>query len=567
MRYFIYFLVASLLIISGCDNPKANGEKLGKNLCDCMKKNDATEITKCKAEIESESETFKEKYKTEPLKLASFISGYSNETVKCYGDVMKSSIDSYQGIMSNAGVTLPQDEIDKTKKALDDATKMASGSSSGSSFSFGGITLRYILLCLALLLCGLLMNKYGEKRFGLSLALSFLVIWLCFLSMINFIGYTTATFILILSVVIYIFSKPFTYFTTWLYLTVFLSMIAFLPVSLFNSEAKIPNFLIGIAMAVSLLLVYFKRSHIKKVNIAFSGGLAFGFGLSGIISYQLFQSGNFMDALIIPALIITFSIIGSVIYQYRDRISVLKKSNKDNFGVPSKIESESPPSNENFQTEKNNQEKTDFKFNKAWIVPSSIGLIIVIGVTVFYLCNEKSPAIQVNQISNEQRIQDSIEKAVRYYDSLTAYQAANAIDTNVISVENNNDENAIIEESNQQNNEYTQENMYKDAQDYLGKYTAEFGNSEITIVIDEISTDGDIISAYNIFKGKKTFMTGNYDGILLGDQSNSFTFTLLEPKATSNGKFSLYFSKMAPTGIWESYDGKLKREFELNQEN
>jgi hypothetical protein len=93
---------------------------------------------------------------------------------------MKSSIDNYQGIMANAGVKLPEDEIDKTKQALDDATKLVSDSSFGSSYSFGGITLQYILLCLVLIICGLLMNKFGEKRFGLSLALSFLVIWLCF---------------------------------------------------------------------------------------------------------------------------------------------------------------------------------------------------------------------------------------------------------------------------------------------------------------------------------------------------------------------------------------------------
>lgn len=567
MKYIIPHLIAIILIISACDNPKANGEKLGKSLCDCMKKTDATEISKCKNEIESESETFKVKYKNQPLNLTNFISGYSNETIKCYGDVMKSSLDNYQDIMANAGVSLPQDELDKTKQALDDATKLASGSSFGSSFSFGGITLRYILLCLALIICGLLMNKFGEKKYGLSLALSFLVIWLCFLSMINFLGYTTATFILILSVLIFIFSKPFTYFITWFYLTLFLCMIAFLPVSLFNSNAKIPTFLVYIAMAVSLLLVYFYRSHIKRVNIAFSGGLALGFGLSGIISYQLFQSGNFMDALTIPVVIITFGIIGSLIYQYRDNISVFKKSNKDNAVLSDTVENEAAIQFDKPLNEESKNIKLEFKFNKAWILPISIGALLVVGSVVFYYYKDNSPEIQETPISEDARIYDSIEKAVRYKDSVETFQATNTPDINYDTVENKNAEGANLEDPNQQDNQYTQEDMYRDAQDYLGKYTAEFGNANIEIVIDEISQDGDVISAYNIFKGKKTFMTGKYDGILLGDQSNSFTFTLLEPKGASNGKFSIFFSKMIPHGTWESYNGKLKREFDLNQEN
>jgi hypothetical protein len=385
--------------------------------------------------------------------------------------------------------------------------------------------------------------------------------------MINSIGYTTSTFIFILSVAIFIFSKPFTYFTTWLYLTVFISMIAFLPVSMFSSQVKIPNFLIGIAMVVSFLFVYFKRSHIKKVNIAFSGGLSLGFALSGIIFYQLFQSGNFMDAIIMPSLIITFSIIGSMIYQYRGKISVLKNMKSGKSVLTEKGEDETTNQFIKSLSEKNNKSKVNSAFKIAWILPFSIGALLVVGSIIFYFYKDNSPEIQEAHISDEQRINDSIEKAVRFKDSSEAFQAANTPVVNSDTVENKNTENANLNEPSQQDNLYAQEDMYRDAQDYLGKYTAEFGNSEIEIVIDEISQDGDIISAYNIFKGKKTYMTGNYDGILLGDQSNSFIFTLLEPKGSSNGKFSLFFSKMIPRGTWESYNGELKREFELNQEN
>ena len=158
---------------------------------------------------------------------------------------------------------------------------------------------------------------------------------------------------------------------------------------------------------------------------------------------------------------------------------------------------------------------------------------------------ENIKEIQEVQISDDQKLHDSIEKAVRFKDSIESIQY----------------------EQSQQNNLYAQDDMFSDAQDYLGKYSAEFGNSKIVIVIGEISHDGDIITAYNVFKGKKTFMTGTYNGIMLGDKSNSFTFNLLEPKGSSNGKFSLFFSKMTPHGTWESYNGKLKREFELRQEN
>lgn len=97
-------------------------------------------------------------------------------------------------------------------------------------------------------------------------------------------------------------------------------------------------------------------------------------------------------------------------------------------------------------------------------------------------------------------------------------------------------------------------------------YKAQFGNSEIKIVIEEITQDGKVKSAYNILKGKKTNIWEHILALGYKGEMCNFLFTLQEPKGNSNGIFELYLGAGSFYGTWKSYNGKLTREFELEND-
>jgi len=127
MKKLIYLISLSLFICTSCDNPKKDGEKLGKKTCDCLNIKDEAEIKKCKNENDIETNKIKEKYKDSPAKMFEFISAYSKQTIKCIGELTKTSFDQYQNTMGEVGVQLPQHEIEKAKQAVDNATNSIGG--------------------------------------------------------------------------------------------------------------------------------------------------------------------------------------------------------------------------------------------------------------------------------------------------------------------------------------------------------------------------------------------------------------------------------------------------------
>ncbi len=147
-------------------------------------------------------------------------------------------------------------------------------------------------------------------------------------------------------------------------------------------------------------------------------------------------------------------------------------------------------------------------------------------------------------------------------DSLYAVQMVKELNA-----ENSTQTSSINTSQSIEESEYSKEDIYNEANNNTGIYYADFNGSKIEIGIIKISNDGIVSSAYNIYKGKRTEMTGKFIGEPFKDLLE-IIFTLNEPKGNSNGTFTIHFNpKTSNFGKWESYDGKLKRDFELNQEN
>lgn len=127
--------------------------------------------------------------------------------------------------------------------------------------------------------------------------------------------------------------------------------------------------------------------------------------------------------------------------------------------------------------------------------------------------------------------------------------------------ENNSEEPAssIITNKNSEKDKFD----FEDAQSKCGKYVGKFGDDNIEINIVSLSSDGKVASSNNIFKGKKTVMKGTFEGNPIEGNDGGYTFTLLEPQGKSNGIFTIYINRYGVNGNWVSFDGKLKREFEL----
>jgi hypothetical protein len=365
---------------------------------------------------------------------------------------------------------------------------------------------------------------------------------------------------------IYIFYKPFMYFFTWFYLAVLIAMILYLPITLFAATKTYPTFISYIALAASAIFIYFKRYHLKRITITFIGGISLGLGLAGIVSYQQFSSGNYWNALTLPFTIIALCVLGSLIYQYKDKLFKSKNVTELTNDITS---DDTNNVNNNTINNKIAQsitiKKPTIKLTTKQIQIAGVSAVILIGVGIglyFFLNNNtQSNNLAASNLNNA--VLDSVQNNT--IKEIPQTENKQNVPTLEESAEENNSESYINRDPNE-GNEHTQQDVYEAAQNVLTPYKAQFGNSEIKIVIEEITQDGKVKSAYNIFKGKKTNMTGTYSGTFTRGEMCNFLFTLQEPKGNSNGIFELYLGAGSFYGTWKSYNGKLTREFELEND-
>lgn len=159
---------------------------------------------------------------------------------------------------------------------------------------------------------------YGLKKFGLMLALSFAIPSIMLLGMLGWIGVTSLVIVGIISALIFFLTKPLTYFNAWFFGTILICLpfaILYDAISI-ESDGPILKTTVYIAMLASLVVTILFRRHLKAIIIGISSGYSLGLGLAGIVSANLFMSGNIFDALALPGVIILAAIIGGILFQY-----------------------------------------------------------------------------------------------------------------------------------------------------------------------------------------------------------------------------------------------------------
>ncbi len=176
----------------------------------------------------------------------------------------------------------------------------------------------YYIYCLLLITTGAGLAMYGLKKFGLMLALSFAIPSIMLLGMLGWIGVTSLVIVGIISALIFFLTKPLTYFNAWFFGTILICLpfaILYDAISI-ESDGPILKTTVYIAMLASLVVTILFRRHLKAIIIGISSGYSLGLGLAGIVSANLFMSGNIFDALALPGVIILAAIIGGILFQY-----------------------------------------------------------------------------------------------------------------------------------------------------------------------------------------------------------------------------------------------------------
>jgi len=182
------------------------------------------------------------------------------------------------------------------------------------------IAFTYYIECLILILVGMLVALYGVKKFSLTIALSFAITILAFLGMVGWLGVTITVVVAVISVIIFFLVKPLSYFLIWLFGTVFVALPFEMAYQHFTT-----GFSKGIVLAsmiAVLVAVFVFRKHVKPSLIGILSGWNVGLGLAGLVSSQLFASGHWLDALMLPGAMIFAGVVAGILFQY---LYILKK--------------------------------------------------------------------------------------------------------------------------------------------------------------------------------------------------------------------------------------------------
>lgn len=182
------------------------------------------------------------------------------------------------------------------------------------------IAFTYYIECLILILVGMLVALYGVKKFSLTIALSFAITILAFLGMVGWLGVTITVVVAVISVIIFFLVKPLSYFLIWLFGTVFVALPFEMAYQHFTTGFS--KGIVFASMIAVLVAVFVFRKHVKPSLIGILSGWNVGLGLAGLVSSQLFASGHWLDALMLPGTMIFAGVVAGVLFQY---LYILKK--------------------------------------------------------------------------------------------------------------------------------------------------------------------------------------------------------------------------------------------------
>lgn len=176
----------------------------------------------------------------------------------------------------------------------------------------------YYIYCLLLVATGAGLAMYGLKKFGLSLSLAYAIPCLAFLGMLDWLSVTSVVIVCVIAALIFFLTTPLTYFNAWFFGTILIGLpfvIIYDAIGVENTSS-IFKMTVYISMAVSLVATIIFRRHLKAIIIGISSGYSLGLGLAGIVSAELFKSGNILDALALPGVLVLTGIVGGLLFQY-----------------------------------------------------------------------------------------------------------------------------------------------------------------------------------------------------------------------------------------------------------
>jgi len=184
---------------------------------------------------------------------------------------------------------------------------------------------------------------FGLKWYGTSLSISFFVPGFMGLNMFGFIDmypiYTLGPLIGI-SILIFIFSRPLTYLVAWFFVLAASCAPIF---SIFQwIGVDVPNIVAYGCLAISIIVVWFIRTHLRAVNIGLAGGASISMGTLFFLFPEFLDmikgfstEETTMATTLFPMLWMVAWMIGGLVFQFLYRIPKKEKI------------SDEPPSNLN----------------------------------------------------------------------------------------------------------------------------------------------------------------------------------------------------------------------------
>ncbi len=175
----------------------------------------------------------------------------------------------------------------------------------------------FYLYSLLMIVCGVALAWFGQKKYGLSFATTYLASSLLGYFMLTsemdypyfsmFIGITAA-----ITLGIWLFSKFFTYFIAW---EIIALIILFFALKISGGES---NPILGLAVLIlPIVIVYYFRKIITKITLGFFSGFYVAFGLLSIILIEKFKSGEiFSEQPTYMLIILITCLAGGVYFQF-----------------------------------------------------------------------------------------------------------------------------------------------------------------------------------------------------------------------------------------------------------
>lgn len=295
----IYIL---LMLICLSLNSCHSVEDDAKEVCDCYKDNSVENKVECANLYQEYSKKYQldlsDSMKFQQLTFGCITNGALGEMSKAFKEASK----RLSNINADGSISNSNNDLDKANEAINNLNN-----------DVQKVKMSFYLYSILLILVGIALGIYGLKRFKISLALAFVIPTIILLQMLDWLSMGWFIAIITIGVLIFVVSKPLTYFTAWFFICVFV----LIPFFMVFDDADIRKTITKVMMAISIAITYLTRKHIKATIIGISSGYSVGIGLASIISAQLFVNGEILNAFLLPGLIIFTGIVCGLVYQFK----------------------------------------------------------------------------------------------------------------------------------------------------------------------------------------------------------------------------------------------------------